>query len=184
MKHTKNSSGFTLVEALLIILIVAILGFAGYYVWHSQKTSDKTVSTSSTAASTTKKDASASSTPNQPAPDPSQKALTITEWGVTIGLRDADKVTYTYVSQPNGSSYGSSYDSNIEINIDGEQAADVVFRSTQKPVSEDVNGKPSVDSVVQAGGYYYWTQGAYDDAGVNATLNTRVHKDLANIQPI
>ena len=38
----KRQSGFALVEGLLIILILAIIGFGGYYVWHSQKSIDKT----------------------------------------------------------------------------------------------------------------------------------------------
>jgi hypothetical protein len=35
-KSLKNETGFALVETLLIILILAVIGFGGYYVWHTQ----------------------------------------------------------------------------------------------------------------------------------------------------
>lgn len=37
----KSQRGFALIEGLLIILILVFLGFAGYYVWHTQKNTDK-----------------------------------------------------------------------------------------------------------------------------------------------
>lgn len=33
----KNQNGFSLVEGLLIVLIISVLGFAGFYVWNQQK---------------------------------------------------------------------------------------------------------------------------------------------------
>lgn len=40
----KESSGFSAVEALLILVAVAIIGFTGWFVWQSSKTTDKTLS--------------------------------------------------------------------------------------------------------------------------------------------
>jgi type II secretory pathway pseudopilin PulG len=37
----RNQKGFTAVEALLIMIIVAMLGGVGWYVWHSQRTANK-----------------------------------------------------------------------------------------------------------------------------------------------
>lgn len=39
----KTQKGFALIEGLLIILILAIIGFGGYYVWHSQKQTDNSL---------------------------------------------------------------------------------------------------------------------------------------------
>lgn len=50
--NLKNQKGFTLVESLLVILILAVIGFAGYYVWHSQHSSKLPVSNSPSKAST------------------------------------------------------------------------------------------------------------------------------------
>jgi uncharacterized protein (UPF0333 family) len=38
----KTQKGFAALEALLILILVAIIGGTGYYVWHSQKQTDKT----------------------------------------------------------------------------------------------------------------------------------------------
>jgi len=37
MGKYRNESGFTAVEGLLIVLVLTVIGFGGYYVWHSQK---------------------------------------------------------------------------------------------------------------------------------------------------
>lgn len=54
MKRIRNGSGFTVVEALLILILLAILGFTGLYVIHAQNDANKTLDTASkTAASST-----------------------------------------------------------------------------------------------------------------------------------
>jgi FlaG/FlaF family flagellin (archaellin) len=47
----KNQSGFTAVEGLLIIIALAIVGFTGFYVYHSSKKVDQT-NASSTSGNT------------------------------------------------------------------------------------------------------------------------------------
>ena len=41
MSYRTNQSGFSAIEGLLIIVIVAIVGFTGYYVWHSAQNANK-----------------------------------------------------------------------------------------------------------------------------------------------
>jgi Tfp pilus assembly protein PilV len=50
-KINNNQKGFTIVEALLIILILAVIGFGGYYVYHTNNKT-KSASASTTAAKT------------------------------------------------------------------------------------------------------------------------------------
>ena len=45
----KTQKGFALVESLLILIIVLLVGFIGYYVWHTKSQTNKTLDT---AAST------------------------------------------------------------------------------------------------------------------------------------
>jgi len=52
MNNLKNSKGFTLVETLLVLLVVAVIGFGGYYVWQNQHKDETKVS--STKAAVTK----------------------------------------------------------------------------------------------------------------------------------
>ncbi len=58
-----DQSGFSAVEALLIVLIISVVGFGSYYVWHSHKKAP--VSNTSTHTSTqTSKTSSATTTPS------------------------------------------------------------------------------------------------------------------------
>jgi uncharacterized protein (UPF0333 family) len=86
----KKQSGFALVEGLLIILILAIIGFGGYYVWHTQQQTNKTLDT---AATTSQKAASATA-PNTS----SKKYLTTKEWSVRLPYAGSDIYTYSYES--------------------------------------------------------------------------------------
>ncbi len=56
MKRLKNSLGFSVVEALLLLIVVGILGFTGWFVYHAKQSSDKNYATSanSDSSSTTK----------------------------------------------------------------------------------------------------------------------------------
>jgi prepilin-type N-terminal cleavage/methylation domain-containing protein len=50
MARQNSSSGFSIIEVLLVLVVVGILGFTGWYVYHARQTSDKdyTVATQST----------------------------------------------------------------------------------------------------------------------------------------
>lgn len=84
-----NQNGFSAVEAILILIILGILGFTGWFVYHSQNAADKTYSSTdtSTAPKPTKTTAK---TPTKPkAEAPAQSYLTFTEWGVKLPLSGA-----------------------------------------------------------------------------------------------
>jgi len=84
-KH--NHNGFGLVEGVLIILILAVASFGGWYVWHTQKA--KPVVTNSSTPVTT------STTPTtSTSPTANQKYLNITEWGLKLPLSVADRTAY------------------------------------------------------------------------------------------
>lgn len=55
----KKQFGFTLVESLLVILVLAVAGFGGYYVWHT----NHKPKTSTVASNTTSPTSSASNVP-------------------------------------------------------------------------------------------------------------------------
>jgi Tfp pilus assembly protein PilV len=93
----KTQSGFALVESLLIILILVIIGFGGYYVWHTQKQTDKTLDT---AAATSQKAAQTES--NNAA---TLKYLTIPEWGVKGAYTGNVDLTYKITSDDIGETW-------------------------------------------------------------------------------
>lgn len=53
MKLYKNQKGFSLVEGLLVIIALAIVGGVGYYVYHTQQETSKTVDTAKTTNQST-----------------------------------------------------------------------------------------------------------------------------------
>ena len=49
----KSQKGFAILEGLLIILILAVVGFGGYYVWHNQQSKTKPASAAQTTSQKT-----------------------------------------------------------------------------------------------------------------------------------
>lgn len=68
-KLYKNQNGFSLVEGLLVVIAIALVVFVGYYVYHSQKTTNNTyTSASKVAQSSPAKTTKKSTTPTTPTP--------------------------------------------------------------------------------------------------------------------
>jgi hypothetical protein len=59
MRH--NQKGFGAVEGLLILILLSILGFTGYYVYHSQQNTNKTYDTAAKASGTPSSNSKSSS---------------------------------------------------------------------------------------------------------------------------
>jgi Tfp pilus assembly protein PilV len=99
-KKSKNQKGFTLLEATLIVLTLAVICFGGYYVWHSQhnvKSSKSATLPSSTATSSTKTTASTKTSITKQVV--SQHYLTITQLGIKLPLSTGiSDLIYTYTT--------------------------------------------------------------------------------------
>lgn len=116
MRFTKNQLGFAVIETFLIVVVLAIVGFTGWFVYHSKQTADKnykgTSNTQTPPPATVKtfaecekatgskilttypeqcltKDGKSFTNIGQ-----SQKYLVIKEWGVKIRLSSADSGAY------------------------------------------------------------------------------------------
>lgn len=64
----KNQKGFSVVEGLLFLIIIGVLGFVGWYVWHSKNAADdnlKNAASTNIAAPTNKAAATQNSTPSE-----------------------------------------------------------------------------------------------------------------------
>lgn len=97
MKQSRQA-GFTVVEVLLVLVFLAIIGFTGYYVWHAQKNTDKTLSdtgNSQTAKSTKGKSTTTSNN--------ATVYMDIKEWGVKMPL--TGDIKDAYYSMPSGSDF-------------------------------------------------------------------------------
>lgn len=94
MNKEKSTRGFSAVVGLLIVLVLAVIGFAGYFVWQKNKDNTKKSSASTLQNDQKKQDDDGNAKPN----DPSEggKYLVIKEWKVRVALPAAlkDKVAY------------------------------------------------------------------------------------------
>jgi hypothetical protein len=64
-KLQENPKGFSAIEALLILVIVAIIGGTGWYIWHSRSNTDKTLTANSSSTSNFNKKGTPSKAPTQ-----------------------------------------------------------------------------------------------------------------------
>lgn len=91
-----NQNGFGLVPAFLILIIVGLIGFTGWYVLNSKNQTDKTLSEASSSAS---------------AASASQKYLVIKEWGVKVKIDSSlGQLSYTI----GGNNYNLHFKSDLE----------------------------------------------------------------------
>jgi hypothetical protein len=71
MRKQTNEDGFSAVEAILILIVVAIIGFAGWFVWHSQQATSKTLdAANNSSAASSSKQSTTSKPSNQTQSDP------------------------------------------------------------------------------------------------------------------
>jgi type II secretory pathway pseudopilin PulG len=107
MKQDQKQRGFAIIETLLIIVVLAILGFTGWFVYHSKQTADKALnaanSSESAHANVVKSFEECKKSPGSTMlliypeqcitkdkktfTDNSQKYLVIKEWSVKIEMR-------------------------------------------------------------------------------------------------
>lgn len=90
-----NTKGFSVVEAFLILAVLSILGFTGWFVYHSKQSADKVLSsTGNSSVTQTKK--SVTKTPNS-----TSNYLVIKEWGVKFPEPTGDTLSYSFSSTTN-----------------------------------------------------------------------------------
>ncbi len=93
-KRTRNGQiGFTAVEAVVVLCVIAVLSIGGWYVWHNNQKS------SSNGNSITQQNDTQDAAESEKTTDPSEggKYLVIKEWGVKVLLPQdlQGKVSYT-----------------------------------------------------------------------------------------
>ena len=103
LHHTavKEETGFSAVEMLLSLIIVTLITFVGYYVYHTQQAANATYNAVTSSAQATAPKTKHKAPAVQPTAAPANQTITknflaIKEWGVKLEFADADKVTYVY----------------------------------------------------------------------------------------
>lgn len=76
MKINSRQDGFTIVEALLILIVIGIIGFTGWFVWHGKRATYKDLKASGTDQTVA----------SQYKTVDGQKYLLVRDWGVEVPL--------------------------------------------------------------------------------------------------
>jgi len=172
MPHKINQKGFAAVEAVLIVIVIALVGGSGYFVWKAQKVVNTTYSNASKVAqSTPEKVTKKTNTSPQP-----QSYLVIKEWGVKVPLSDAIKDAY-YIYTPKTQGSGGY----VRLSLDAFKGTGCAADSTSigeysrlQKGDDDGFGNPftPTESTPLVGSYYYEFIGAQaacsDDSAVSA----------------
>lgn len=118
----KTSSGFSLVILLITLVVLAGVGFAGWYVWKQNHTENKNTTSSSASTQT-------SSSSKQDSTTSKQKYLVITEWGVKIPLSSEISGAYYKLEVQDNAEYARIYDAGFDNlkNSDGVSCVDSPF---------------------------------------------------------
>ncbi len=160
MKKIRNESGFSVIELLLVIIIVILLGFIGWYIYHTdhRATSNNTATTSKTASTTSKKSVS---------------YFTISQWGVRAPYSGDLTLEYT-ISNSNGQTYASLSSAQLDASDPACQSAGnyggVIERYASSDMVQNADGSNSGLTPSQyfsqndisnseyshVGNYYYW----------------------------
>jgi len=160
MLKIKNQKGFAVIETALILVIVAIIGGTGYYVYHVNSKETKTLNTAQAADNATQPKSTTGKSQAQP-----QKYLTIKEWGVKLKLNSQSQDAY-YVPTPKKPN--SVYISSRKLDTFGAQHPECnavnrsITLSRLKPGDDNVvgiGGPATVQDLEQegtkAGDYFY-----------------------------
>lgn len=153
-KISKNQKGFTLVEALLIILILVVIGGVGYMVYHNDHKA-KTASVSTTAATKPK-----ASTPAKPTTESNLYAgwQTYSGHGFTVKYPP----NWIYQDQDSNNTQGLAND-----------LANVTFSNHSIVTGEDAAPYPLIGVSVFSNGYIYDSDSPAVSANTNLTTFVR-----------
>ena len=86
MKVKSSDKGFSVIEAIIIVVVLAILVSGGWYFWQKTRKTEPTAQSSKTTSQTSGSHQSASQEQQPTDPSEGGKYLVIKEWGVRVAL--------------------------------------------------------------------------------------------------
>ncbi len=114
---TKNQKGFGAVEALLILVIVGIIGGAGWYVFQSQKKTNQSLDNANKSLTELSQQKNVEQSKDE------TEYIEIKEWGVRFALNDDYSDMYYLVKPSQDSGYQFAYFSTKSIDIVAPECA-------------------------------------------------------------
>lgn len=171
MARKNFQKGFAALETILIIIILAIIGFTGWYVWHSSEQAKDTYSSASHTAQ------SHSATTEKT----TQKYLTIKQWDVKVPLSSGIADAYYLYKSGNDTAYLSKaiYEGTNCAADQTTLGAIVRFTADQKDSLNDGTMLSEHTDAVKIGDYYYFymhPQAACDGGSTNSMADFNDNK--------
>lgn len=173
-----SARGFSVVEVVVVLAIVAVLGLGGLFVWQRNK-DDTANKTDQTSQNDQTKQNNKDEEPNDPSED--GKYLVIDEWGARIPLSDGIVKAYYTFSSDNLGEYVSLYDAAFDStkNANGVSCGEgakyvfyVITRATpENAASEDVAAPPEFKEFSFTNEYVFGGLGAHQAPPACANLN-------------
>lgn len=159
----KNQHGFSLSVVLVVILVLGVIGFAGWYLYEQNKTSDATGSTIAQPQGAKQEGKADAALTNE------DKYLVIGQWGVKVKLdSNTQNATYSFESpdQTNFLTLSTPELDKISATYENCKGANKSIAIARAKVGDDHFGSPFTENDlvgrggVKIGDYYY-----YSDAG-------------------
>jgi len=177
-----NQKGFAAAQAILLVVILAMIGGTGYFVYQANKKTDDTYNQASQVAQTSpaKKIAKKKAVAKANTPSQAQRYLEIKEWGVRLPVPanvNTEDIYYAINStsfQPNDIAWlGSSKLKAIAASCDPGSKGSSPFGGIERltPANYQISLQHPDDSGVSAGTklgdyYYAWQKRPYNCAGI------------------
>lgn len=155
MKKTQRlQEGFGIIEALLLLIIISIIGFTGWFVLQSQKTTDTVLEDSNISLPAATQGKSSQNTAGQ--------FFAIKEWGVKFKKPSQDaQFIYAPLQDMAGSGMAFGTDQSEELGNGCKVSAGgigILMRLTQKSTQEASPPAPLNDEKPINGYYYYYSR--------------------------
>lgn len=140
----KNQKGFGAIEGLLILVIVGLIGFVGWYVFHAKTDTDKSLSSaaaSSAATSSTKQTTASSSQPkSNNAGNPSASDIQAAHAAMIADCQKNYPSDTCASSSQDDKTAPNFVEGSVGANVPGEDIADAAYVALAK----DIGGKWTV----------------------------------------
>ncbi len=177
-KHNQN--GFGLIGSLIVVMVLAVIAFGGYYAWHTHHTAKPTTTTKlSTPASN-----------SSSAPASTQNYLTIKEWGVRAPYSRSLNLQYGLSNDKASASVTSSQ--LLAADAQCTRGGAILRALPTDPVSpagtaaKDLATQVGSSGYAYIGGYYYFflhDQAACSDKDAATTLQTQNNDAVKALVP-
>lgn len=173
-----NQKGFSAIKILIVLIVVGLIGGAGWLAWGRQKSADKQVSTHSVVTRTddTKKLKKPVTT------TPVQKYLELSEWHIKVPVSNSPEWTARY--NKNDDTYSLTSSLGLPPDWGDSDIADIGRYKPDNPLTWDGN----YEKRVRLGDYFYVFSAFYSGPGKNdkdiAITNSlkQFSEDFSNIK--